>query len=133
MSDITFHILGEETEEGMAELKINITRADEKFEDPGVEMDFTVESGTSDMCAQLASRAGLENPDTFFAFVFKTDKNVEDAKDKLSQILFKATGFITAVNRKADKILTNSVEFKIRTGEDKVYLFVIINPNDPMS
>lgn len=37
------------------------------------------------------------------------------------------------MNRKADKILTNSVDFKVRTVEDKVFLFVILQPNDPMT
>lgn len=76
-------MLGEETEEGMAELDINITRSDEKIEKPRLEIDLHVESGISDVCSQLASRAGLQMPETWLAFVFKTSKNAEDAKEKL--------------------------------------------------
>ena len=42
-------------------------------------------------------------------------------------MIYKTTGFISSVNRKADKLL-DSLDFKWRIREDKVWLFASANP-----
>ena len=71
--------------------------------------------------------AGVQNDEIVFAMCFKASGNVDDAKDKLQQLIYKTTGFISSVNRKADKLL-DSLDFKWRIREDKVWLFASANP-----
>ena len=70
---------------------------------------------------------GASENEYAFVIEFTPSGDQEDAKDKLQQLIFKATGFLSSVNREADKMLSYAIEFKYRIRNEKVYLFAIID------
>jgi hypothetical protein len=100
-----------------------------------VSIEVAAESGESQYMTSLIEKSGYKNPDMLLVISLKLaeGQDLEDAKDKLNYLIFKTTGFLSAVNRKADRILSNSVDIKIRTHENRLFLFIRVDPQDRLT
>jgi hypothetical protein len=83
----------------------------------------------------LIEKSGYTDPDVLLVVSLKLaeGQDLETAKDKLNYLIFKTTGFLSAINRKADRVLSNSVDIKIRTHEDRLFLFIKVDPKDKIT
>jgi hypothetical protein len=83
--------------------------------------------GNTDRIAALRTKGSLNDKPVWAAIKLKTTVDPEDAKDRITQQMFKLTGFLSSVNRKADRILEEVLEIKYRNMDDSVIVFFILN------
>lgn len=109
------------------DFNLHLSRADAPLEEVGISASIRATTAEDEEVNTVMAMAGVDNDPIVLAMCFKACGDAEDAKDKLQQLLYKTTGFVSSVNRKADKFL-DSLDFKWRIREDKVWLFASANP-----